>query len=187
MQRRLLKIEHLTDTSYISKEDRKTIKMNVVDEGSQNTITTNKVTLEDAPISPVTNEEEEILDIKLQHIIHKIINLLDQAWDKEIYPNRLYLLKNLAEMESEEKLVSFIKKYASKDIYSFTIKSQKSEYNWPILISRRYLIKKGAKLQKKIEESIKNLQNAVLPDQNSYDILNSVESFLSRTLYKIKQ
>ena len=134
--------------------------------------------------SPEKNETA-ISDEDTKRLVKKIIEILDEAWQAKTCPNRIYLLERLEEIESEDKLIFFMKKHCPSKVYSFFIKIDRPEYVWPILISHRYLQRNGQKMLNDIRNEMKAQREAFMPDQEKYDELSFIETFLERVLPKI--
>ena len=118
-------------------------------------------------------------------ITQKILEILDSAWLNKVYPNRTYLLERIPEIDSENKLMFFMKKHCSHKVFSFFIKIEKPEYVWPIFITRRYLRSNGKKMLSNIQKEIKTQKESLMPNQERYDELIYVEEFLERTLPRL--
>ncbi len=127
-------------------------------------------------------EEKEKIRLYLQ----KVVDILDEAWRNKEYPNRIYLLSKMPEFGNEDNMVYFLKKNGSGTVYSFFVKVDKPEFVWPILISQRYLRHDGKKTLIQIRSQMDQQSALGIPDQESYDILVHVESFLERILSKMK-
>lgn len=118
-----------------------------------------------------------------EETLKNIIQILDRAWDDKMLPNRLYLLEQLGGME-ESDLVMFLKKWGRKDIFSFQIKHDKPEYQWPILITRRYIRQKGKAMLSKAMTEADEQRNAAMPNQEKFDVSTAIEDFLTRIMQK---
>jgi len=108
---------------------------------------------------------------------------LDRAWDSGMFPNREFLLQRFQEF-NEDTLITFLKKHARKEIFSFRIRHDKPEYVWPIMISRRYLRQKGKALLSKYASEADEQRNALMPNQEKFDVATSIEDFLNRVFAK---
>ncbi|MFN3604983.1 MAG: hypothetical protein ACK4UJ_09765 [Leptonema sp. (in: bacteria)] len=136
-------------------------------------------------------------DEKAKELLLKIINVLDEAWDRGELPNRITLLERIEDFKNnEDYLIQFLKKYGKGAIFSFRViphdpKSPKIDINdpvyvWPILISKKYIIKNGNRLLKKAMEEVDAQKSALMPEQQKFDIATSIEDFLNRILSKKK-
>lgn len=123
------------------------------------------------------NEEKETVE--------KIVNILDNAWNQNKFPDREYLLFELGGSVQEENLIMFLKKHASKNIFSYQIRNPQEKYRWPILISRGYLKKNGEKLLAKAKKEVDKQKSEMMPNQEQFDLASSLEDFLVRILPKI--
>ncbi|MCR9144641.1 MAG: hypothetical protein NXI24_20550 [bacterium] len=124
------------------------------------------------------NEEDAKNQLK------KIVDIIDEAWSKNMHPNRTFLIEKLGNM-SEDELIMFLKKYGRKEVLSFRVRSEKEEYIWPILITRRYLRRNGKSLSNKITEQANKQRNAKMPDQEKFNVASSIEDFLGKVLPKL--
>ncbi len=115
----------------------------------------------------------------------QILNLIDQAWGAKLFPNRTLLLENISDFKTENEILFFLKKHCSRHIYSFYISSDKPEFTWPILISRRYLQKNGAKLLDQVQKDADKQRQAIMPDQEKFNIAVAIEDFLLKTIPKM--
>ena len=178
-------------------------------EASQKTkeLAKKKIELETVENKPQVNiYEEEVKklknsiqkDEKAEELLLKVIQVLDEAWDKRELPNRLTLLEQIPDFQNnEDYLIQFLKKYGKGKIYSFRItphdpNSPKININdpiyvWPILISKNYISKNGFKLLKKAMEEVDAQKNALMPEQKKFDISTAIEDFLNRVLSKKNQ
>ncbi|MCB1308991.1 MAG: hypothetical protein KDK30_12450, partial [Leptospiraceae bacterium] len=135
-------------------------------------------------------EPESVEDMKKREaeieeardLLKKIVETLDKAWEQGLFPNRTHLLEGMSAFEDENQLVMFLKKYGRKEVLSFRIKHDKPQYVWPILISRRYVKRKGKALYSKYSELADKQRQASMPDQHKFDVATSVEDFLGRIL-----
>ena len=116
--------------------------------------------------------------------LKKICDILDGAWSKNQHPNRTHLVETMGDMDEDE-LIIFLKKYGRKEVLSFKVRSEKPEYVWPILISRRYLRRNGKALSAKVSEAANKQRNANMPDQEKFNVASSIEDFLGRVLPKL--
>lgn len=156
---------------------------------------------EDKPETDLYEEDVKKLqkaiqkDEKAEELLLKVINVLDESWDNEELPNRLTLLEKVPDFQNnEEYLIQFLKKYGKGKIYSFRViphnpNSPKIDINdpiyiWPVLISKRYIIKNGSKLLKKAMEEVDAQKKALMPEQQKFDIATAIEDFLTRILAK---
>jgi len=135
--------------------------------------------------SPEKQEEVEE-DPKTKETLDSIIQWLDSAWEQGKYPDRVYLMSMLGSKSTEDQLIFFLKKFGGKDIYSFQVRNQNTKYPWPILISATYLKKNGKKLLGEAKALAESLRSATVPDQEKFDLVDSLVDFLERTLPKIK-
>lgn len=129
------------------------------------------------------NDEKEVKNIQ-----QKIGTILDYAWDSKILPDREYLLENLGNSMTENQLIFFLKKFSQKDVLSFQIKSKSGnapKFKWPILVTRSYLKRNGQKLLDNAKKQTDEQRKAMMPDQEKFDIYNSMEDFLNKVIYKI--
>ncbi len=133
---------------------------------------------EEAALSEKTEEA-----LKAEETLKKIILELDHAWERREFPNREFLLTKLSGFD-EDALILFLKKYGRKEIYSFRINHDKPEYRWPILITRRYLRQNAKKMLSKAMADADEQRNAMMPNQEKFDIATSMEDFLNRVLNK---
>ena len=116
--------------------------------------------------------------------LKRIVDILDDAWSKNTHPNRTFLIEKLGNM-NEDELIMFLKKYGRKEVLSFRVRSEKEDYIWPILISRRYLRRNGKSLYNKVQEQANIQRKARMPDQEKFNIASSIEDFLGRVLPKL--
>lgn len=116
--------------------------------------------------------------------LKKICDILDEAWSANKHPNRTDLVERLGDM-SEDDLIMFLKKYGRKEVLSFRVRSEKPEYVWPILVSRRYLRRNGKKLHGQVKDAADKQRQANMPDQEKFNIATSIEDFLGRVLPKL--
>ncbi|GIX42496.1 MAG: hypothetical protein KatS3mg129_2229 [Leptospiraceae bacterium] len=132
-------------------------------------------------------------DEKVEQIMSKVLDVLDEAWNNKELPNRLTLLERVEEFQNnEDYLIQFLKKYGRGKILSFRIKPNNPKspkidlndpiYVWPILITKRYIIRHGHKLLKQAMDEADEQRNALMPDQEKFDIATSIEDFLTRIL-----
>jgi hypothetical protein len=132
-------------------------------------------------------------DERAEQIMNKVLDVLDEAWNNKELPNRLTLLERVPDFEhNEDYLIQFLKKYGKGKIFSFRIiphnpKSPKIDLNdpiyvWPILITKRYIVRNGQKLLKQAMEEVDEQKNALMPVQQKFDIATSIEDFLTRVL-----
>lgn len=134
---------------------------------------------ESAPALSQKSEEA----IKAEETLKKIVQDLDQAWERGEFPNREFLLQKFPEFD-EDTLILFLKKYGRKEIYSFRIKHDKPEYQWPILITRRYIKQNGRKMLSRAMSDADEQRSAMMPNQEKFDIATSIEDFLNRLFTK---
>ncbi len=132
--------------------------------------------------SKVLTEEEK----KAEEAMSEILSLVDSAWDKGNYPDREYLLSKLNGKYTEDNLIFFLKKYGGKELYSYQVKNQGQTYPWPILITTSYLKKKGKALLDKSKAESQKQRDEKVPDQEKFDLADSLVDFLERTMPKIK-
>lgn len=123
-------------------------------------------------------------DEEAKNQLKKIVDIIDDAWSKNMHPNRTFLIEKLGNM-TEDELIMFLKKYGRKEVLSFRVRSEKEEYIWPILITRRYLRRNGKSLSNKITEQADKQRNAKMPDQEKFNVASSIEDFLGRVLPKL--
>ena len=128
-------------------------------------------------------KEEE----KLKSTYKKIASILDSAWDREIYPDREFLVSSYDEPITEEELIEILKKNFSKEILSFQIKTAQNppKYKWPILVTREYLKKNSSTLLEKAKSEHDKEKKSSVPNQDRFDLYSSLEEFLERIINKI--
>jgi hypothetical protein len=149
---------------------------------------------EAAPAKPreeetVTTEEDlvhknVVMDEKIQETVRGMVTELDHAWDKNMLPNRNFLIEKYP-IFNEETIINFLKKYGRTEILSFRIMHEKPEYLWPILISRRYVKAKGKAMLAKAKHDADEQRKAMMPNQEKFDIATALEDFLNRILPKM--
>ncbi len=123
---------------------------------------------------------------KIKLYLQKIVDVLDEAWRNKEYPNRVYLLRKMPEFGNEDNMIYFLKKNGGGAIYSFFIKVDKPDFTWPILVSRRYIRRDGKKILAEVRRQMDEQRRALqIPNQEKYDVLVHMESFLERTLAKL--
>ncbi len=115
--------------------------------------------------------------------LKKIIEIIDNAWAEKLFPNREYVLARLKGMD-EDTFIMFLKKYGRKEILSFRIHHDKPEYQWPILVTRKYLNANGSKMLKKAKADADEQRKAMMPNQEKFDIATSIEDFINRLIVK---
>lgn len=113
-----------------------------------------------------------------------MVTELDHAWDKNMLPNRNFLIEKYP-IFNEETIINFLKKYGRTEILSFRIMHEKPEYLWPILISRRYVKAKGKAMLAKAKHDADEQRKAMMPNQEKFDIATALEDFLNRILPKM--
>ncbi|ALE41633.1 hypothetical protein LEP1GSC034_1100 [Leptospira interrogans str. 2003000735] len=118
-------------------------------------------------------------------LLERILDILDDYWSNQQYPDRNILLYEMDGEIDEDGLINFLKKFGKNDIYSFMVRNQEDKYTFPILITKRYLKKKGKELLEKASSVIDEQKNASMPDQDLFDFCISLEAFLRKTLPKI--
>ncbi len=134
-------------------------------------------------------------DEKVEMLLDKIINILDETWDKKELPNRLTLLEKLPELQNnEDYLIQFLKKNGKGKIFSFRIiphdpnspkiNLQDPKDQWPILISKKYIIKNANRLLKEAMDEEDKQRNALMPEQEKFDVATSIQNFLNKILSK---
>jgi hypothetical protein len=128
-------------------------------------------------------KESMRIEERAEEILRKVIDLLDAAWDRKELPNRTHVLNGVPEFEGNEDLmISFLKKYGRKQIYSFRVLRDDPAYIWPVLISRRYIQRHGKRLlQESMEESDRQ-RKALMPDQEKFDVATAIEDFLTKLM-----
>ncbi|MEM7184517.1 MAG: hypothetical protein AAF518_26710, partial [Spirochaetota bacterium] len=136
------------------------------------------------PDAPVFGDMNEV---EAKELLKSIIRILNSAWDQGLFPDREYLVKEMGENISEEEVISFLKKFANKEILSFKIKTKLDKYSWPILISKQYIKRKGAALLDKAQQETENQRRSKMPNQEKYDIYISLEDFLQRLINQKKK
>lgn len=135
----------------------------------------------DATVFGDMNEEEA------KELLKGILKILDSAWEEGIFPDREYLVKELGANISEEEVIGFLKKFANKEVLSFKIKTKLEKYNWPILISKQYIKRRGGVLLDKAKKATDEQRKAKMPNQEKYDVYTSLEDFLERLINKKKK
>jgi len=155
--------------------------------------------IEDKPQVNLYDEDVKVLkqtiqkDEKAEQLMGKVLETLDEAWNQKELPNRITLLERIPDFQNNEDfLIQFLKKYGKGKIYSFRIiphnpKSPKIDlndpiYTWPVLITKRYILKNGHKLLKQAMDEVDEQRKAIMPDQQKFDIATSIEDFLNRAL-----
>ncbi|EMO52278.1 hypothetical protein [Leptospira noguchii] len=118
-------------------------------------------------------------------LLERVLDILDDYWSNQQYPDRNILLYEMDGEIDEDGLINFLKKFGKNDIYSFMVRNQEDKYTFPILITKRYLKKKGKELLDKVSSIIDEQKNASMPDQDLFDFCISLEAFLRKTLPKI--
>lgn len=142
------------------------------------------INLQDTAKNIQTLEEDK----KLKEVLKDIIKILDDAWDKQLQPDREYLMNQLKNTNlTEDELINYLKKNFSKEILSFQVKSAtgSTPYKWPILISRNYLKRNGNRLLQIAKKESDAERNSTAPNQIRFDFYSSLEDFLERVLPKI--
>ncbi|TGN14577.1 hypothetical protein [Leptospira ilyithenensis] len=134
------------------------------------------------PVKQGTPEEEK----KWKESMESIVRILDEAWDFGIYPDREYVLTKLSGAYTEENLIFFLKKFGGKEIYSFPVRNQREKFPWPILVSASYLKRQGKRLLEKVSEESNRQRNEKFPNQEKFDIAESLLEFLNRILPRLK-
>ncbi|MDW7976682.1 MAG: hypothetical protein RMI35_08995 [Leptospiraceae bacterium] len=134
-------------------------------------------------------------DEKAEELLEKVLDVLDEAWSRKELPNRLTLIERIPEFQkNEDFLIQFLKKYGKGKIFSFRILPHNPEspkinlndpkYQWPVLISKRYIARNGNRLLKEAMEEVDAQKKALMPDQEKFDVATSIEDFLVRVLSK---
>ncbi|TQE68966.1 hypothetical protein [Leptospira noguchii] len=118
-------------------------------------------------------------------LLERVLDILDDYWSNQQYPDRNILLYEMDGEIDEDGLINFLKKFGKNDIYSFMVRNQEDKYTFPILITKRFLKKKGKELLDKVSSIIDEQKNASMPDQDLFDFCISLEAFLRKTLPKI--
>jgi hypothetical protein len=102
-----------------------------------------------------------VMDEKIQETVRGMVTELDHAWDKNMLPNRNFLIEKYP-IFNEETIINFLKKYGRTEILSFRIMHEKPEYLWPILISRRYVKAKGKAMLAKAKHDADKQRKAMM-------------------------
>lgn len=131
------------------------------------------------------SKETMAADERAEEVLRKIIDLLDAAWDRKELPNRTYVLENTPDFEgNEDMMVNFLKKYGRKQIYSFRVMREDPKFLWPILISKRYIVRNGRKMLREAIEETDRQRKALMPEQEKFDVSTAIEDFLTRLMTK---
>ena len=163
---------------------KETMKKGKEDAEKTSTENSSSFTKEKIELSKAQGDDDSI-DKEAKRVSERIIEVLDGAWHSKIYPNRMYLLERIPEIDSENNLIFFMKKHCSHKVYSFFIKIDKPEYVWPIFITRRYLRRNGKKMLANTQKELKVQRETLMPNQERYDELVFIEEFLERILPKM--
>ena len=142
--------------------------------------------LDSAPspnMSPEELQEAADREARSQELLQGICAELDSLWASNILPSRTHILEKFTEFD-ENSLIFFLKKHARKEIYSFRVKNEKPEYQWPILISRNYIRRHGKKMLDKAIKDTDEQRAASMPNQEKFDVAAAIEDFLSRLMAK---
>ncbi|WP_411821364.1 hypothetical protein [Leptospira sp. 'Mane'] len=151
-------------------------------EGEKQTKPSSDNELDSEPVKQGTPEEEK----KWKESMESIVRIIDEAWDFGIYPDREYVLAKLSGSYTEENLIFFLKKFGGKEIYSFPVRNQREKFPWPILVSASYLKRQGKRLLEKVSEESNRQRNEKFPNQEKFDIAESLLEFLNRILPRLK-
>ncbi|BDA80727.1 hypothetical protein LPTSP3_g36570 [Leptospira kobayashii] len=151
-------------------------------EGEKQTKSSSDNDSDSEPVKQGTPEEEK----KWKESMESIVRILDEAWDFGIYPDREYVLTKLSGAYTEENLIFFLKKFGGKEIYSFPVRNQREKFPWPILVSASYLKRQGKRLLEKVSEESNRQRNEKFPNQEKFDIAESLLEFLNRILPRLK-
>ncbi|EMJ96712.1 hypothetical protein [Leptospira alstonii] len=118
-------------------------------------------------------------------LLERILDILDDYWSNQQYPDRNILLYEMDGEINEDGLINFLKKFGKNDIFSFMVRNQEDKYTFPILVTKRYLKKNGKGLMDKASAIIDEQKKASMPDQDLFDFCISLEAFLRKTIPKI--
>ncbi|EJO67851.1 hypothetical protein [Leptospira kirschneri] len=132
-----------------------------------------------------TQTTSKEVDPQSAKLLERVLDILDDYWSNLQYPDRNILLYEMDGEIDEDGMINFLKKFGKNDIYSFMVRNQEDKYTFPILITKRYLKKKGKELLEKASSIIDEQKNASMPDQDLFDFCISLEAFLRKTLPKI--
>lgn len=132
-----------------------------------------------------TQTTSKEVDPQSAKLLERVLDILDDYWSNLQYPDRNILLYEMDGEIDEDGMINFLKKFGKNDIYSFMVRNQEDKYTFPILITKRYLKKKGKELLEKASSIIEEQKNASMPDQDLFDFCISLEAFLRKTLPKI--
>lgn len=125
------------------------------------------------------------VDERADEVLRKVIDLLDSFWDKKELPNRTQVLEGVADFDNnEDTMIVFLKKYGRKQIYSFRVMRDDPKFVWPILVSRRYLQRHGKRLLREAVEESDRQRQAMMPDQEKFDVAIAIEDFLNKLMNK---
>ena len=123
------------------------------------------------------------VDERAEEILRKVVDLLDDAWNRNEFPNRTQVLEGVSDFENnEDSMIMFLKKYGRKQIYSFRVMREDPKFIWPILISRRYIQRHGKRLLKESMDEADRQRKAIMPDQEKFDIATAIEDFLTKLM-----
>lgn len=137
----------------------------------------------DATVSK--SRETMAADERADEVLRKILDLLDAAWDRKELPNRTYVLENTPDFEgNEDVMVNFLKKYGRKQIYSFRVSREDPKFLWPILITKRYIVRNGRRMLRDAIEEADRQRKALMPEQEKFDVSTAIEDFLTRLMTK---
>ncbi|MCE9598448.1 MAG: hypothetical protein K8S54_10810 [Spirochaetia bacterium] len=125
-----------------------------------------------------------VMDEKIQETVRGMVQELDHAWERNLLPNRNFLIEKFPTF-NEETIINFLKKYGRTEILSFRVPHDKPEYLWPILITRRYVKAKGKAMLSKAKHDADEQRTAMMPNQEKFDVATALEDFLTRILVKI--
>lgn len=137
-----------------------------------------------------TTDEEDLIhknvvqDEKITETVRGMVQELDAAWEKNMLPNRNFLIEKFPTF-NEETIINFLKKYGRTEILSFRVMHEKPEYLWPILITRRLVKAKGKAMLAKAKGEADEQRKALMPNQEKFDVSTAIEDFLTRVLPKI--
>ncbi len=134
-------------------------------------------------VSKISSSSEQ--DVEVKKMLSAVLDILDQAWSRDEFPDREYLLKALGADTDENTLINFLKKNAKKEIHSFMVRNQEEQYSFPILVTRRFLKKNGRGLLDKAKKIVDEQKGSGMPEQDKFDFYISFEDFLNRTLTKL--
>lgn len=101
-----------------------------------------------------TQTTSKEVDPQSAKLLERVLDILDDYWSNLQYPDRNILLYEMDGEIDEDGMINFLKKFGKNDIYSFMVRNQEDKYTFPILITKRYLKKKGKELLEKASSII---------------------------------